>query len=98
MERYIEMIPEVMMAYEEARASGKYNVFDSYPIVTEMNRKMGGEVFIDTFQFQAMVLRFVDNPDHYHRSLAAAERRIAMASAGTARTAAPAPTSDIKVL
>jgi len=101
MERYIEMIPEVMIAYEEAKATGKYNVFDSYPIVTEMNRRMCGEVFIDTLQFQAMVLRFVDNPDHYRRSLASAQRRVAMMAsvgAGTGTGAGTSTGADIKVL
>lgn len=98
MERYIETIPEVMLAYEEMKRIGKYNIFDSYPIVAEMNRRMAGRAFIDTFQFQAMVLRFMDNPDHYRRSLETAKRRLAATTASATDTATAAAPSTIEAV
>ena len=66
--RFIESDPYVMMAYERVRADARYSIFDSWPIVKEMNAYLmsqGREPSVNPWDFQEMVLRFSDNRDHY---------------------------------
>lgn len=91
--RFIESDPYVVMAYERMRADARYNIFDSWPIVREMNEILishGREPSVSTWDFQEMVLRFRDNKEHYARCVknaqrAMAERRAERAAGGAER-------------
>lgn len=86
--RFIEADPYVMMAYERVRADARYSIFDSWPIVKEMNTYLisyGREPSVNPWDFQEMVLRFSDNRDHYLLCLRNAQKvmRRAAGAAGT---------------
>lgn len=75
--RVLEADDDVVLAYERARRDARYNIFDSWPIVREMNAHLaacGKDGLVSVCDFQAMVLRFMDNREHYRRCVARAER------------------------
>jgi hypothetical protein len=94
--RFIESDPHVVLAYERMRADSRYNIFDSWPIVKEINCFLvanGKEPSVNTWDFQEMVLRFMDNQEYYARCVQNARRatkgeRKAAAGCGGAGTAA----------
>lgn len=93
--RILEADPDVMLAYEEARARGRYNIFDSWPIVREMNEylvSVGREPLVDVFAYQAMVLRFMDDREHYARCLKYAQRTRGIGGGGGGAKATEAVT------
>lgn len=73
MERYIETIPAVVLAFERIRKSGA-NIYDSVPVVDAINGQVDLEIPVSVWEYQAMVLRLFTgvSPQRYERVLSRA--------------------------
>lgn len=73
MERFIENIPLVVVAFERIRASGA-NIYDSVRVVDRINAEVGLDHPVSVWEYQGMVLRLFTgaSPERYQRLLARA--------------------------